>query len=202
MGGNTSAKGRCYEIIYTPHPRLSGSGWVGNFWLYQGTGAMPERQNWGTLAGYPIPMSDGHRRNLAGDMDAGTMKVSFWARGAQGGEFVAFQAGVKDAFPCADLTPPLPKTTYLTTTWTHYTIDLVGQDWTSTGVIGAFGFGVGARLTSAIADGGGAKGNSGDGKNTDAGDLSPPACTCNCQSDPPGCLFSVQKVYIDDIEWQ
>jgi hypothetical protein len=209
-GGNTNPKGRCYEIIYTPHPRLTGNGWVGNYWLYPGNGATMQLQNWGVTAGYPIPMSCAQRKYLAGDMDAGSMKISFWARGAQGGELVQFSSGVKDSFPKPDYANAIgPAPIYLTATWKQYTIDLTGQDWAgltpgtaATGVIGAFGFGVGARLTSAIADGGGAKGNSGDGKNSDAGDLSPPACTGNNQTDPVGCLYAVQKVYIDDIEWQ
>jgi hypothetical protein len=203
MGGNTNPKGRCYEIIYTPHPRLTGLGWVGNYWLYQGNGAMPNRQNWGIFAGYPVPMSDGQKRNLAGDQDAGTMQVSFWARGAQGGELVKFTAGLMDAFPCADFAATMRLAPdHLTTTWTHYTIPLAGQDWSATGVIGAFGFGVGARLTSEITGDAGNKGNSGDGFDSGPGDLSPPACLGNSATDPKGCLFSTQKVYIDDIEWQ
>ncbi|HEV3192485.1 MAG TPA: hypothetical protein VGY54_18370, partial [Polyangiaceae bacterium] len=121
--------------------------------------------------------------------------------GGQGGELVQFQSGLKDAFPCADYAPLQPPPVNLTTTWKQYTIPLGGQDWSATGVIGAFGIGVGARLTSDLADGG-PKGNSGDGKDSAAGDLSPPACIGNNQTDPVGCLYTVQKVYIDDIEWQ
>jgi hypothetical protein len=208
LGGNTNPKGRCYEVIYTPHPRLTGNGWVGNYWLYPGAGATMELQNWGVTAGYPIPMTCAQVRSAAGDMNASAMKVSFWARGAQGGELIKFTSGLKDSFPHGDYAGAIgPAPVYLTATWTRYTIALTGQDWSATGVIGAFGFGVGAQLTSAIADGG-AKGNSGDGRYIDAGDVSPPACLGDITIDPPGkdggvgCLYALQKVYIDDIEWQ
>jgi hypothetical protein len=208
MGGNASPKGRCYEVIYTPHPRLTGAGWVGNYWLYPGNGGTMQLQNWGVTAGYPIPMTCSQVKSAAGDTTAPAMKVSFWARGAQGGELIRFTSGLINSFPHSDYAAVMPPPIYLTATWTHHTIDLTGQDWSGSGVIGAFGFGVGARLTTDIADGGGAKGNSGDGRFTDAGDLSPPACVGNNNTDPPGpdggvgCLYAMQKVYIDDIEWQ
>ena len=198
-GGNTNPKGRCYEVTYTPHPYKTGNGWAGLYWLYPGNGQTMQLQNWGAGAGYVIPMSAAHQRSLAGDMDAGTMKVSFWARGAQGGELMKVTTGLSNAFPCGDFAGELGPVLYLTANWKNYTISLAQQDWSATGVLGAFGFGVGARLTSDIADGG--KGNSGDGKDSGPGDLSPPACTGNSLTDPVGCLFALQKVYIDDIEW-
>src|SRR3954452_23930957 len=63
--------GSCHSIVYAP-PTSGGEGWAGVYWQYPAN-------NWGTKPGYGIP--------------AGAKKVTFKAKGAAGGEKVAFLAG-------------------------------------------------------------------------------------------------------------
>ncbi len=94
------AKGGCWKVNYAPFPRAlepdtSGSmtigggpgyGWAGAFWQYPAN-------NWGSRGGgYPIP--------------PGATKVSFWARGKDGGELVLFFTGEGLDSPCSDYARP------------------------------------------------------------------------------------------------
>jgi hypothetical protein len=152
-----NAKGGCWKVTYAPFPRGlepngagsmtigrgPGYGWAGAFWQYP-------TNNWGTRGGgYPIP--------------PGATKVSFWARGQEGGELVLFFTGQGFDAPCSDYSttrypgaggnygislasPPA---------WQNYTIDISDLDYSAAhvapgqgpggyygGVIGAFGFSV------------------------------------------------------------
>ncbi len=111
------AVGQCHQVTYTP-PDAGGKGWAGVYWQYPAN-------NWGTKAGYTIP--------------PGANKVSFWAKGAAGGEQVSFLAGgiagASSAFQ--DTVKSQVKTT-LTTDWVQYSIDISGQSYTQ--VIGGFGW--------------------------------------------------------------
>jgi hypothetical protein len=119
-GGNRAvagAIGSCHPVTYTPVTPgtmlgngTSAQGWAGVVWQFPAN-------NWGAMPGYAIP--------------AGATKVTFYAKGAAGGEVIAFNAagfGVGNipsaSDPCSDtIAGTLPKQT-LTTTWTQYTIPL------------------------------------------------------------------------------
>ncbi|HEV3191059.1 MAG TPA: hypothetical protein VGY54_11205 [Polyangiaceae bacterium] len=146
---SASAQGFCHHAVYTAGPK----GWAGIFWQYPAS-------NWGEVAGYPMPL--------------GATKVTFWARGAVGGESVAFRTGYT-GFATA-LQPCTPDTVSgntialrLTTTWTQYSFSLMGAYTQGAapvqGLLGAFAW----------------IGNAPSG--TDGG---------------PGTL----EFYIDDIQWQ
>jgi hypothetical protein len=213
IGGrsNANAKGRCYKLVFQPHPRNVGYGWVGIFW-------QNKMNNWGNLGGgLQVP--------------AGAKSVSFWSRGKNGKEKVNFFTGEgSELDPCADFTSPQTLTLpvvgvqTLSTTWTHYTIDLCngnpnnctaangaldyvtpsplpGQTGYGNamnfygGVIGAFGFAVGDALLSTLgAAGGGTPTISDGGPDFDGG-------TCTGMMDPTGCRYATVVFYIDDIQW-
>jgi len=104
----------CMKITFTAKDQ----NWAGIYWLE------PEN-NWGTIpdGGYDL---------------TGATKISFWARGENGGEQMAFFAGgVSGAFPDS-----FPKTSTglitLTHVWKQYTIDLTFSDLRH--VIGGFGW--------------------------------------------------------------
>ena len=109
----SGASGDCYRTTYTP----GSLGWAGVYWQY------PER-NWGASPGKRI--------------EAGASKVTFYAAGLNGGETLDFLAGgiddvhllYRDAFK-------VTKHVTLTTTLTHYEIDISGRTYDA-GVIGAF----------------------------------------------------------------
>jgi hypothetical protein len=158
-GGNRSspnAKGNCHPVTYTPLVAGSGTtpqGWAGVLWQHP-------VNNWGMLPGYAIP--------------AGASKVSFWARGASGGESLTFLVGGTGGGtnPCADtVSRSIPKMS-LTTAWTHYTIPLQSQTYAG-GVLAAFGFVLAAADQPATPDAG----------------------------SPDGGPHST-SFFIDDIEWQ
>jgi hypothetical protein len=118
----------CRTWTYAPNPAtdtMNGQFYAGVFWL-------TNNQDWGTSPGAAIP--------------PGYRAVTFWARGAQGGESVAFWVGgVKgtvyaDAFqaPAAGGNGAVPATT-LTNQWAKYTISLAGVDYAG-GVLGGFGW--------------------------------------------------------------
>ncbi len=105
----------CMRVRYEPGP----TGWAGQYWL---NGA----DNWGEAAGKDM---------------TGYSRITFWARGEDGGERVEFKAGAlnltkqegirhKDSFRTS-----LGRMS-LTREWRRYTIDLAGLDLSS--VIGAF----------------------------------------------------------------
>lgn len=103
----------CIKITYTTGPK----GWAGIYWLNSDC-------NWGDEMGLDLSKR-------------GFSKISFWARGAQGGESSQFKAGgvgskkYKDSF---DYKPNL--NIELTNEWTEYTIDIKGKDLSN--VIGGF----------------------------------------------------------------
>ncbi len=153
---SAGAKGNCWKVTYMPFPRTlepgpapglmkvgggPGFGWAGALWQYP-------RNNWGANGGgYPIP--------------PGASRISFWARGAVGGERVLFFTGTGLGSPCSDYaidrlmgpggsygeplaSPPA---------WQNYSIDISDLDYAIAdvasgqglggyygGVIGAFGF--------------------------------------------------------------
>ena len=108
--------GICIQIKYQPNPR--GVGWAGIYWQY------PDG-NWGKVVGRRI---------------AKAQKIVFWAKGAEGGEVVAFKAGGisdsdKKTYPYQD-TFEVARRIKLNREWSSYEISLSGQDLSN--VIGAF----------------------------------------------------------------
>uniref|UniRef100_A0A7V4TJX6 Uncharacterized protein n=1 Tax=Candidatus Caldatribacterium saccharofermentans TaxID=1454753 RepID=A0A7V4TJX6_9BACT len=100
----------CVRISYRP----SGSeGWAGVYWQY------PEN-NWGEVPGY----------DFSRDLPQVT-RLTFWARGEEGGEKVEFKVGgIKAAGkPYQDSFGPVSTgIVELTREWRQYTVDLRGQD--------------------------------------------------------------------------
>lgn len=106
--------GNAIRITYTP----SGSdGWAGIYWQHP-------INNWGTIPGVGF--------NLAG-----VSRLTFWARGANGGEKAEFKiGGITGPYP--DSLQPAVSTGVLTlsSNWQQYSIDLTGRDLSY--VIGGF----------------------------------------------------------------
>lgn len=208
---SANAKGGCWKVTYIPFPKARepgqgpgttkvgggpGYGWAGVFWQYP-------LNNWGAVGGgYPIP--------------SGSTKVSFWARGKDGGELVHFITGEGQGAICSDYVsamPPGPGGTYGLSlasppAWTNYAIDISGLDYSAAniplgqgvggyygGVIGAFGFTVSAQTLPSL-DGGSAPPNETD---PDGGLVVDPALLG--QAFPPF-FDSTVVFYIDDIEFQ
>ena len=221
VGGRSSAnaKGNCWKVVYTPFPKFcTPYGWAGAFWQYP-------NNNWGTgnpannapgsnviqAGGFPIPQSP-----------TGNAQLSFWARGAVGGEKVKFFSSEGPTFPCQDYSEGSSLNETLATTWTQYILPLTGLSYSTPspsmliamgenapnnyfgGVIGAFGFGVGDQVNMA---GGGAVPEPGPDSGVDCPVPQPqratptPGCTppMACASDS---YYSTVTFYIDDIEWQ
>jgi hypothetical protein len=171
-----AALGMCHTVIYTPiapctpiafPPGATTQGWAGVVWQHPGG-------NWGTQPGYLIP--------------AGATKVSFWAKGAAGGEQVNFLAGGTGygaaptaTAPCSDPISASTKIT-LTTTWKQYTFP-IGSTYAS-GVLTAFGFSLAANAQPGYVppDGG--------------------MPVCGADAGPSGHAGAPTTFYIDDIEWQ
>jgi hypothetical protein len=113
-----SQGGDCYVITW----KSTGKPWAGVYWQYPAN-------NWGTEPGLAI--------------DPGATQVSFYAKGAVGGEVVTFKTGgINDPLATAtgnygDSFAVTGPTATLTTTWTQYTISLVGATYPD-GVLGAF----------------------------------------------------------------
>jgi len=103
----------CIKITY----KTGAKGWAGIYWLNSDC-------NWGDEIGFNLSTK-------------GFSKISFWGRGAQGGETAQFKAGgvkdkkYKDSF---DYEPKLD--VEFTNEWKEYTIDLTGKDLSN--VIGGF----------------------------------------------------------------
>ncbi len=202
---SANAKGACWKVVFIPFPKTiqpgsaagttkigggPGYGWAGAFWQYP-------KNNWGTLGGgYPIP--------------PGANRVSFWARGKDGGEKVRFFTGEGLNTPCSDYvaTTSTNASFPLTPAWTHYTIDITGLQYGTTnitpgqgpggifgGVLGAFGFGVGDQTLPSL-DGGSAPPNAADPDGAAVADPAVPG-----QTFPPF-FDSTVTIYIDDIEFQ
>jgi hypothetical protein len=114
---SAAAKGNCHLATYTT---TGGSLFAGTFWQ--------NNFNWGTQGGFPIPQ--------------GATKVTFFARGAVGGEKVRFIAGYTGTptplTPCTDSIRGNLGPMALTATWTAYSMPLTGGY--PEGVLGAFGW--------------------------------------------------------------
>ncbi|GEM_PF-5368449 len=105
----------CIKIVYTP---AGTNGWAGIYWQSQD-------QNWGDYPGHDL---------------SGATKLTFWARGENGGEKAEFKVGgIKETGkPYYDSIYPAVGTgvLVLTSTWQQYTIDLTGKDMSN--IIGGF----------------------------------------------------------------
>ena len=85
----------------------SGNGWGGVVW-------QSPANDWG---------------EKPGGLDlTGAKKLSFWARGAEGGEKVSFSFGILDKAKNADTSKGEIKDQALTKEWKQYSIDLDGKD--------------------------------------------------------------------------
>ncbi len=106
----------CVKITYNPM-MSQGAGWVGIFW-------QQPANNWGDMKG-------GY--NLTG-----AKKLTFWARGAVGGEKISeFKVGgITGEYPDSDSQSMGP--VELTKEWQQYTLDLEGKDLSY--IIGGFAF--------------------------------------------------------------
>jgi hypothetical protein len=110
------SKPYCTEILYTA-ARSNNAGWAGIYWQH------PEN-NWGTTAGWI-------------DVFNGARKLTFWARGKNGGEKAEFKMGgiageYSDSVRPAISTGPV----VLSNNWTRYEINLTRLDLSQ--VIGGF----------------------------------------------------------------
>ena len=99
--GNT-----CMQFIYSAK-KSQGQGWAGAYWQSQ-------PNNWGTKkTGFDL---------------TGMSKITFWARGAKGGEVISkfTVGGIKGTYP--DTLSAESGPIELTDTWKQYTINLAGKD--------------------------------------------------------------------------
>ena len=114
--GNT-----CIKITYSAE-KTQGQGWVGIFW-------QNPANNWGDKAG--------------GFDLTGAKKLTFWAKGAKGGETIAeFKVGgITGEYPDSDSVAI--ESIVLTKDWKEYTIDLKGKDLSH--IIGGFCFTLSAK---------------------------------------------------------
>ncbi len=97
----------CIKIVYDTECSQNDAGWAGIFWLNPAN-------NWGSRKG--------------GFDLTGAQKLTFWARGEQGGERIEEISigGVSGDFPDTDSAMIGP--VILTKEWREYTIDLRGKD--------------------------------------------------------------------------
>ena len=113
----TPKKGKsCIKISYSAK-KTQGQGWTGIFW-------QNPANNWGDKkGGYDL---------------TGATKLTFWARGAKGGEKIAeFKiGGITGEYPDSDSASV--ESIVLTKEWREYTIDLKGKDLSY--IIGGFCF--------------------------------------------------------------
>lgn len=96
------------QFVYSAK-KTQGNGWAGVYW-------QNPAQNWGTKkGGYDL---------------TGMTKLTFWARGAKGGEVVKFKVGGigKDGKPYPDTIEVESDPIELTDSWKQYTINLAGKD--------------------------------------------------------------------------
>jgi hypothetical protein len=111
-GGNRAPGpnvGSCHTFTYNLLPPGQGKGFVGVSWVYPAN-------NIGALPGYAMP--------------PGATRVTFWVRGATGGEVVSFYAGghrtPTAAVPCVDSEAGAVSKMTLPATWTQVTMMLTG----------------------------------------------------------------------------
>ncbi len=111
-----SAGGSCYVITW----KSTGPSWAGVYWQYPAN-------NWGSEPGLPIA--------------AGAKQVTFYAKGAVGGESVSFGAGGLGTNPAPGMFGDTVKATTgaetLTTEWQQFTMSVSGMTY-SGGVLGGF----------------------------------------------------------------
>ncbi|MCX5710774.1 MAG: hypothetical protein NT060_02235 [Candidatus Omnitrophica bacterium] len=96
----------CLQFTYTAK-KAQGQGWAGTYWQSQ-------PNNWGTKkTGFDL---------------TGMTKLTFWARGAKGGEIISkfTVGGIKGAYP--DTVSVETSPIELTDTWKQYTVNLAGKD--------------------------------------------------------------------------
>jgi hypothetical protein len=113
---NPHSKKTCIEIVYSAQ-KAQNTGWAGIFW-------QNPANNWGAVpSGYDL---------------RGMTKLTFWARGARGGEVIEhfMVGGIKGAVTDSMATQIGP--IELTDQWQQYTINLAGRDMSS--IIGGFGW--------------------------------------------------------------
>jgi hypothetical protein len=215
---SSSAKGSCWKVVYTPFPKYcTALGWAGAFWQYP-------NNNWG--AGNPANNASGTTIVQAGGFpipqsSTGNAQVSFWARGALGGEKVRFFSSLGPTYPCQDYAQTVPLNETLTTTWKNYVIPLTGLTYATPspsmliamqenapnnyfgGVLGPFGFGVGDQLV--LTDGGTVVPQPPADAGINCPAPQPQRATPDCPV-PMACdtdsYYSNVIFYIDDIEWQ
>lgn len=115
---NCRSGSSCIRVRYSG-VRTQGQGWAGIYW-------QDPANNWGSDAG-----STGY--------DLSEMQtLSFWARGATGGEVVKFEMGGIGGTNGDSLASAVSLTLTLGSDWQYYTIDLSGRDLHH--VIGGFAF--------------------------------------------------------------
>lgn len=102
----------CIKITYTPEGL---KGWAGIYWLSKDC-------NWGDACGYDL---------------TGATKLTFWAKGENGGEQAEFKIGGITG-KCPDSIQPAKSTNVITLTnsWKQYTLSLLGENVRN--VIGGF----------------------------------------------------------------
>lgn len=125
--GNRAPSGRgfCHVVTFSMFAS-GGLMWGGVFWQYPGN-------NWGTMPGLKVA--------------PGATKVRFMARGDKGGETVGFFAGIvpkTGPAPHADGFEVTNQDKKLTTDWQEYSLPLPASANYGDGVVGPFGWGLGA----------------------------------------------------------
>ncbi|MDD4954315.1 MAG: hypothetical protein PHG40_05370 [Candidatus Omnitrophica bacterium] len=113
---NPHSGATCIHFVYSAG-KAQGQGWAGAYW-------QNPANNWG---------------NKKGGFDlTGMTKLTFWARGAKGGEVIQkfTVGGIKGTYPDSALVEMGP--VELTDTWKQYTINLAGKDLTY--INGGFGW--------------------------------------------------------------
>ena len=103
---NPHSGSTCIQFVYSGK-RLQNQGWAGVYW-------QNPANNWGSKKG--------------GFDLTGMSKLTFWARGAKGGEIIqkAIVGGIKGTYPDSSVSES--SQIELTTDWKQYTVNLVGKD--------------------------------------------------------------------------
>jgi hypothetical protein len=125
--GNRAPGGRgfCHIVTFSMWA-AAGIMWGGVFWQYPAN-------NWGTTPGLKVA--------------PGATKIRFKAKGDKGGEIVGFFAGIKPAnapAPNPDTFEVMNVDQKLTTDWQEYSLPLPPGTSYAGGVVGPFGWGIGA----------------------------------------------------------
>jgi hypothetical protein len=128
---SSPAIGTCYTFKYTPV--TGGLGWAGVYWQYPSN-------NWGSMPGL--------------DVAAGATKVTFWAKGAAGGEVLEVVAGGigQGATPAPMYSDPMKadQKFTLTSSWAEYSLPLPSMNYSP--VLGGLAWAMGvASITTGSA---------------------------------------------------